>query len=340
MRAPFTLALSAALAAAAGAAPKAKPAAPAAKPTASSPAGGPDLPSTLPLTGPVAVVNGEAIPISLYVDRLSLRYGPDVRESLIQEVVVRQEAKRRGISASAAEIDGVVQRTYSETVRKVGDESKLADELKRTRGWTPSDFKAVIRREADVQVLRAKLAEALVKPTEVKDEEIEKRYSENREAFVQPDTVRISHILIRRPAGGDAQKEAAAKARAEELLKRVSDARGANFDALAKQMSEDAVTGPTGGKLPTDIVRGQHPFGAAFEATVFNAPAGLVEQVIATPMGYHVIRVDSKKAGRTLPLTEVKEQLRTSLLTERRDQKLDELFLKLRTTAKINTGKF
>lgn len=302
--------------------------------------GGPDLPSKLGLSKPVATVNGTAIPLSLYVDRLSLRYGPEVREQLIQEALLRQEAKRRNITATAADIDTLVKKAYDETVQKVGDEKKLAVQLDQTRHWTPAEFKAVMRSEAEVQVLRRKLAEALVKPEEIKDEEIDQRYQQRLQAFTLPDTLKMSHILIRRPTDGDPEKDKAARDKAAALLKRIQEAKGVNFEPLARQMSEDEVSKPVGGKIPSDIVRGQHPFGAAFEATVFNAPLGVVSEVISTPLGYHIIRVDAKKPGRTLPLSEVKEQVRTSLLTERREQKLDELFLQLRTRAQVQTGKF
>src|SRR3954447_27021724 len=126
MRPALILALAGSIPLAAGAAPKAKPAA---KKPAPSPIVGPDLPSNVPPGVSAATVNGEAIPFSLYLDRLSLRYGPEVREGLIQEALVRQEAKRRGISASAADIDAVVQATFADTVRRAGDETRLAEEL-------------------------------------------------------------------------------------------------------------------------------------------------------------------------------------------------------------------
>src|SRR3954447_16177346 len=99
------------------------------KPKSPAAGGGPDLPSKLPLTKAVATVNGTAIPLSLYVDRLSLRYGPEVREQLVQEALLRQEAKRRNITATAADIDALVKKAYDETVQKVGDEKKLAVQL-------------------------------------------------------------------------------------------------------------------------------------------------------------------------------------------------------------------
>jgi foldase protein PrsA len=314
---------------------------PAAKPAQPAPktAPGPDLPSRLPPRAPVATVNGDPIPISEYVDRLSLRFGPEVRETLVEEQLIRQEARRRKISATAAEINELVSRTYSESVRRYGGEQRLADELGKSRGWTLADFKVVLRDQAEPQVLRSKLAEALVKPADIKDEEIAERYDETKErSFQQPDSVRISHILIRRPQDRNEAKDREARGKAEALLKKVQG--GTPFEQAARESSEDRVTAEQGGKIPIDIARTANPFGSAFEAAVFPAPVGLVAEVIPSPDAYHIVRVDAKTPGRLLALAEVKEQLRASLLNERRQQAMEQLYVRLRTNAKVETGKF
>ncbi len=353
MRYPVLILLGAAIAVAPAAAQKKRPAtpakkapakkAPAKKPStaAKKPAPGPDLPSKLPLSAPFCVVNGVKVPLSAYVDALSLRYGPDIREQLVAEALLRQEAKRRGITATAAEVQAAVDRAYQKTVSDKGDEKALAADLKATRGWTLSDFRAVIRAQADLQVLQEKLGQSLVKPTDIKAEEIQKEYDSRTELFTQPDAVWISHILVRRPADDEPNREdkdRQARILAEEYLKRIKG--GAAFEQVAKEGSQDNATGPKGGKVPTGIVRGKNPFGAAFEAVVYNSPVGLVNQVIPTPMGYHVIRVDQKKEERTLPLAEVKDQIVGALLAQHRARALDELFVQLRTKAQIETGKF
>jgi foldase protein PrsA len=320
---------------------------PAAKPTAAKPAAakpaasaaGPALPSKIPLSAPFAIVNGVSIPVSEYLDRMSMAFGGQMREALVEEVLVREEAKRRKISASPAEVDAVVNRVFNDNAGRYGGEAGLADELKKTRGWTLSDYKSVIRVQAGVQVLRTKIAASLVPASAVKDADIEARYEAQRSAFAIPDTVRISHILVRRAAEGEAA-DAEAKTKAERLLEKASASQGAEFDKIAKESSDDKISGAQGGVIPTDIVRGGNPFGAEFESQVFSAPVGVLKQVIPTPLGYHIIRVDSRKEGRQLPLTEVKTQVRDGLLAEKRQQAFEELFVRLRTAAKVEVGKF
>lgn len=326
-------------AAAQSTAPKTKSAAKAAaKPVAKSQIG-PDLPSKLGANAPVCVVDGVSIPLSKYLDRLSLRFGPEIRETLIQEALLRAEAQRRHVTVTPADIDAMARKTYADAVRQFGSEKALAQSLDQSRGWSLADFKAVLREQSETPALRGKLAAVLVKPDAVTDEEISRQYEEQKAQFSQPETVRVSHILIRRQGDG-AEADAAARKRAEELLKHLEEANGANFDQVAKTESGDAATAEHGGAIPVALPRGANPFGAAFDAAVYAASPGLVREVIAAPDGYHLVRVDEKKPARLLPLGEVKEQLRASLLTGKRDQELDKLISKLRASAQISTGKF
>jgi peptidyl-prolyl cis-trans isomerase C len=317
--------------------------APASKPAAGKPAAppaGPDLPSKLPANSHVAKVNGEAIPLSLYIDRLSLRNGPEVREMLVQELLIRQEARRRKITVTPEEINSAVERAFAATAANYQGERQLEAELKKSRGWSLADYRAVLRSQVDVQILREKIAASLVKPSDVDDQAIRERYDAQKQAFVQPDSARISHILIRKSADGEPEKEKAQRAKAESLLKQIIAADGKNFDELAREHSEDEATRIRGGRVPVDLIRGGHPFGAKFDATVYSAPVGLIKEVIPAPDGYHIVRVDSKKEGRVLELADVKDQVRTSLLAEQRERAFAELMVKLRSTATVDTGKF
>ena len=59
--------------------------------------------------------------------------------------------------------------------------------------------------------------------------------------------MKVRHILIAVPKGADAKTDAAAKAKAEDLLKQVKA--GANFADLAKKYSEDPGSKAQGGEL-------------------------------------------------------------------------------------------
>ena len=314
------------------------PAKPAAKPSAAaSTAVGPALPSKVPLASPYLIVNGVTIPVSEYIDRMSMAFGGQMREALVEEALVRSEAKKRKITATPADIDSLVKQVIASGEGQYGSAKGLDDELKKTRGWSREDYLVMLRQQAAVQVLRNKIAASLVPVSTVKDEEVEARYNDQRAAFAVPDSVRISHILIRRNTGEAADAEARKKA--EGVLKRVQDSQGKDFAKIAKDESDDRNSGAQGGTIPIDVIRGGNSFGAQFDAVVFSAPVGVIDQVIPTPLGYHIIRVDSRKEGRQMPLSEVRTQVRDVILSQKRREAYEELFVRLRTAAKVEAGK-
>lgn len=123
-------------------------------------------------------------------------------------------------------------------------------------------------------------------------------YKANAKRFEQPEQVRASHILIR-SAEPDAKDKAAA------ILKELRS--GANFAQLAKDRSQDPGSAAKGGDL------GFFPRGRMikpFEDTAFGmAKAGDISEVVESPFGFHIIRLDDKKPAGVRPFEEVKDTL-------------------------------
>lgn len=87
-------------------------------------------------------------------------------------------------------------------------------------------------------------------------------------------------------------KNEEAKKKAEEILAK-TQAEGADFAALAQQFSEDEGSKEGGGDLGF-FGRGQMI--PQFEEAVFNAEVGkVVPNLVETPFGYHIIKVEEKR---------------------------------------------
>jgi peptidyl-prolyl cis-trans isomerase D len=123
-----------------------------------------------------------------------------------------------------------------------------------------------------------------------------------------PDEVKVRHILIKVPAGADAKTDAAAKQKAEDLLKQIKG--GADFAALAKANSDDPGSKEQGGELGM-IQRGVTV--PAFEKAAFELQPGKVSDVIKTQFGYHILQVEEKQTAHLKPLEEVKAQIVATL---------------------------
>src|SRR5207253_3006605 len=105
---------------------------------------------------------------------------------------------------------------------------------------------------------------------------------------------------------------AAARKKAEELLAKLKA--GGDFAALAKERSEDAGSAANGGDLGL-FTRGRMT--PAFEEAAFALQGGGLSDVVETPFGFHVIKVEEHRPGGAKPLETVHDEIADTLKRER-----------------------
>src|SRR5947207_4808864 len=148
---------------------------------------------------------------------------------------------------------------------------------------------------------------------EVKDDDVAEYYALHKEdKFTESEQVRARHILIKAAADAGADAKAAARNKAEELLAKVKAA--ADFAALAKERSEDAGSAANGGDLGL-FTRGRMT--PAFEEAAFALQGGGLSDVVETPFGFHVIKVEEHRPGGAKPLETVHDEIADTLKRER-----------------------
>jgi peptidyl-prolyl cis-trans isomerase D len=153
--------------------------------------------------------------------------------------------------------------------------------------------------------------EAMAKPSE---EQIKAFYDQHlHDRFTDPEEVRARHILIRVEPGADDAAKAKARSEAEDVLKQAK-APGANFEELAKKYSKDPGSGPKGGDLGT-FARGKMV--PAFDAAAFALKPGEISDIVETPFGFHIIKVEEHKTGGPRPYEQAHEQIEKELTAER-----------------------
>jgi peptidyl-prolyl cis-trans isomerase C len=193
-------------------------------------------------------------------------------------------------------------------------EIKLLAADAKAKGLDQSDdFK---RRMAFLQQ-RALHSEVIGKEVEAKitDEEIRKRYDTETANTPPANEVHARHILVK------TKEEAAA------VVKQLDG--GAKFEDIAKEKSSDAGSGTQGGDLGW--------FGAGqmvpeFEKAAFALEVGAyTKEPVQSQFGWHVIKLEDKRAQQPPAFDQVKEQLRSMLLRE----KYFELVKSLRTAGKV-----
>ena len=139
---------------------------------------------------------------------------------------------------------------------------------------------------------------------QVSDADVQAYYDAHKDQYQVKEQVKTRHILIAVPAGADAKTDAAAKAKAEDLLKQIKG--GANFADLAKQNSDDPGSKEQGGELPMYPTSGLDP---AYAKAAMALSPGQTSPVVRSQFGYHIIQTEQKDAAHLKPMTEVKAEI-------------------------------
>lgn len=105
--------------------------------------------------------------------------------------------------------------------------------------------------------------------------------------------------LLTVPRTITAADSAAARKRIDEI--RAEIAGGAKFEDVARRESSDSVSGAQGGELGKG---GRNRFTPKFEEAAYALKVGELSQPVLTPFGWHIIRVDERK-GDTLDLRHI-----------------------------------
>jgi hypothetical protein len=152
-------------------------------------------------------------------------------------------------------------------------------------------------------------------------EAIKEAYEAEKGRFDQPKKVRARHILAKFKKG-DAEAEKKAKATIEMAQKRA--AAGEDFAELAKELSADG-SAEKGGDLglfgPGRMVK-------PFEKAAFALAVGGVSEIVTSPFGYHLIKVEEIQEASTKSLEDASAELAKELLTKERVNGLAEAHAK------------
>lgn len=149
--------------------------------------------------------------------------------------------------------------------------------------------------------------EADLKPAAApSEEELRKRYENEKAKFVQPEQRLVSHILINVPKNATPDQQKAALAKAQKIA---SEATPADFAKLAQQDSDDLGSKRQGGDLGW-LEKGVTT--PAFDEAMFKMQKGQISQPVLSDEGYHIIWLRDVRSGIAKPF----EQVRGELLKE------------------------
>ena len=147
---------------------------------------------------------------------------------------------------------------------------------------------------------------------QVSKEDVEAYYEANKAAKYSDEEVRVRQILIRAPANAADEAKTKARERAEDVLAQLRQ--GSEFAELAKAAVSDdtAATRRKGGDLGYFARGSGKP--KALENAAFLLEQGEISSIIETRQGYHIIKLEDKRQGRSLAAAAV--EIRRQLVDE------------------------
>ena len=181
------------------------------------------------------------------------------------------------------------------------DSKLLLLDAKRNLLEAEAEFKAQMAKIKD-NLLSSYAAEKAIAGVSVSDADAKKYYDENSDKFTAEESVNASHILV------DSEEKA------NELLAKIK-AGDMSFEDAAKEYST-CPSGKSGGNLG-DFGRGQMV--PEFDTAVFAMEVGEISQTpVKTQFGYHLIKLNSKKAAEPMEYEAIKDEIKDALLNEKR----------------------
>lgn len=288
------------------------------------------------IAGPVVKVNGVAIDAALFYgeldkitqggaraipeDRLK-KIQENILNRLVEEELLAQEVKKQAVEVTEADLDA----EFAKYKARFKSEEQFQNYL--THGKTTIDE---IKKRLKSSFALTKLLEKLGK-LDVPEEEVRKSYDSGIKLYTEPEQIHAVHVLVKVAENAPEAAVEAAKKKAMEALKKVKA--GVEFAAVAKELSDDAMTKEKGGDLGFFRKGVMVP---KFEEAAFALkPGELTKELVRTPFGFHVIKLIERKVERVKPFDEVKDQIKESLRNRNTFKARRELVEKLKADAKI-----
>ena len=173
--------------------------------------------------------------------------------------------------------------------------------------------------EAEQAAVQQLLVRQVGNRIQIGEPEIAAYFAEHEPEFAQPETITLRQILV------------ATDNQARDVKRRLQkDPK--SFESLAQSLSRGPEAGQGG--LMGVFSPGQLP--AELETAAFALAPGETSGVVSTPLGYHVLRVDSRQPARSADLAECRDRIRAQLASVQSERLEREFVAGLLARAKVN----
>lgn len=302
------------------------------------------------MTGPFAQYlfpDGKYVGDTGYINFIQMAAGQDVSKAEFETQVkedMELERLQALVTGGVNVSDAAVRAAYLVQGTKIKFDYAVVSEedLKKTINPSDADLQAWFKQNA------AKFANAIPETRKIEyvafdaskmpggkaavsDAEIQAYYTAHATEYKTEEQVKTRHILINAKAGSDAATDAAAKAKAQDVLKQLQA--GGNFAELAKKYSDDPGSKDQGGELPMIATASLDP---AYAKAAMALNPGQTSGLVKSAFGYHIIQTEQKQVAGTKPLAEVKDSIAQILQQQKQGAAEQQFAQQLAQEAKQN----
>lgn len=240
----------------------------------------------------------------------------DTGQGLIDQVLLREDVKRRKVAPDAASVDAQIE-AYEK--QYAGSPA-----WKQQREQTLPKLREFLSMRSQLEVL-----EKQVRKVATPDREVRAYYDANNDKFTEPEKVKLSIILLRvDPSSGAAAWETTRK-EADKIYKQLKS--GTDFAEMAKLRSQDG-SAQNGGNLGY-VHRGM--LGDEVHQQIDKIKIGDVSEPVVVLEGVLIFRLEGRKLPNLREFAEVKERARSLLEREKAEDAWQAYLVQLRKAARL-----
>ncbi len=247
-----------------------------------------------------------------------------VLDRLIEKLLTEQKVKELGIKIDDSEI-----RQAIDDVKRQNNnmsQSQLETALK-AQGFSFAQYESQIREQ--LQRLRLVSIEVRSK-IHVGDKEAEEYYQSHLSKYAEDEQFKARHIFIKVDEKAPADQIQKAMNKALQVL--FEARQGKDFAELAKEYSDDPAAKKDGGDLGT-FKRGDML--VDLEKAILPLKTGEVGELVVTPSGLHIVKLEERSTGKVKPFESVKADIMELLYRQKQDERFGSWMKELRTKASI-----
>lgn len=248
--------------------------------------------------------------------------GDDIVLAKIGDRKIMMSDFNRMISYQDAEKQKALEQNpvYKATVLQRLVQSIVLSKIARDKGFDKRpDIKEYFGIIEDDYLASQYLTKEIVDKIKVTEEDMKLYYKTHENEFKTPEMIKSQHILIKVNKSASEEEKKKAKGKAEDVLKKVKV--GEDFAKLAAEFSDDTASKGKGGDLGF-LQRGKML--REYENAAFSLKPGGISDVVETPYGFHIIKVEEKNDSVLEPYDNIKDKVKEKVFNEFRKARVDE----------------